>query len=214
MTERWNLLIPMLLSLALVTACASPELQEKPAEEFAAEGLHEVKGTGFASAYVLPTAQLPSYGQVNFAQMNSAEVEVTSTTVTGTTRRDWQMTAEREAKLAEAWSSATTHAFSDYPREDAESGALQVEAWLTRVSPGRSTNTSSATVGSSSSINRDVVSVSAEFRIYDAASQRLLAVVRDSQNIASLQWTRAGGADMANLFNSWAALLHTRISGR
>ena len=204
----------LILSLFLLAACASPELQEQPAPEFAAQGLHEVKGTGFANAYVLPSAQLPSYGQVEFAPLNSAEVEVTSTTVTGTTRRDWQMTPEREAQLAEAWGRATAHAFSDYPRQESESGALQVRAWLTRVSPGRSTNTASATVGSSSSVNRDVVSVSAEFRIYDGASQRLLAVVRDSQNIASLQWTRAGGADMANLFNSWAALLHTRISGR
>lgn len=85
---------------------------------------------------------------------------------------------------------------------------------MTRLSPGRSTNTSAVAAGSGASMNREVVNVSVEFRLHDADSGQLLAVIRDRQTIGSLQWTRAAGADMANLFNSWAALLHTRISGR
>mgnify|MGYP001823689101 CR=1 FL=1 len=53
-----------------------------------------------------------------------------------------------------------------------------------------------------------------EFRLYDAQSGELLAVIRDRRTIGSLQWTRAAGVDIVNLFNSWAALLHTRVSGR
>jgi hypothetical protein len=116
--------------------------------------------------------------------------------------------------LAEAWRNATNHAFADYPREEATAGTLKTEATLTRLSPGRATSTSSVAAGSASSVNRDVVNVSVEFRLRDADSGQLLAVIRDRQTIGSLQWTRAAGADMANLFNSWAALLHTRISGR
>lgn len=208
---------PVALSALLVfvlVACSTPAVDEKPAGEFAVEGLHAVSGSGFESAFVLPGANLPAYGQLEFERFDASAVEVTSTTVTGTTRRDWQITPEREDQLADAWRNATNHAFADYPRKDATSGMLRVEASMTRLSPGRSTNTSAVAAGSGASMNREVVNVSVEFRLHDADSGQLLAVIRDRQTIGSLQWTRAAGADMANLFNSWAALLHTRISGR
>ncbi|MEH6588010.1 MAG: hypothetical protein V7720_15735 [Halioglobus sp.] len=202
------------LALSILGACSTPAIDEQPAAEFAAEGLHPVSGTGFEAAYVLPEANLPSFSAVTFEAFRSADAEVTQTTVTGTNRRDWQMTAERQENLASAWSNATAHAFRDYPREESEIKRLLVKAELTRVSPGRSGSTSSAAVGSASSAMRDVVNVSAEFRLFDESSGQLLAVVRDRQTIGSLQWTRAAGVDTANLFNSWAALLHTRVSGR
>lgn len=204
-------------AIALTTlglgACSAPSIDEQPAEEFATEGLHPVSGTGFESAYVLPAANLPQYTAIEFPPFSSADVEVTQTTVTGTSRSAWIMTPEKEAGLAQAWSNATGHAFRDYPR-DGEKKVLRVESQLLRVSPGHSATTSTVAAGSSAPGSRDVVNVSAEFRIYDQAGGQLLAVVRDRQTIAALQWTRAAGVDMANLFNSWAALLHTRISGR
>lgn len=207
-------LIATLTVLAAISACSTPSIDEQPAAEFAAEGLHPVSGTGFEAAYVLPGANLPGYGVIRFEPFSSDAVEITQTTVTGTNRRDWQMTPEREDNLAQAWVKATGHAFRNYPREEGSDQTLRVEAELTRVSPGRSTNTSSVAVGSSSSVNREVVNVSVEFRLFDEESGQLLAVVRDRQTIGSLQWTRSAGVDMANLFNSWAALLHTRVSGR
>jgi hypothetical protein len=60
----------------------------------------------------------------------------------------------------------------------------------------------------------DTVDVSVEFRLYDQGSGELLAVIRDRRTIALAQWSRAAGIDMINLFNSWAALLHTRVSGK
>ena len=204
----------VLLALCLLSACSTPSIDEQPAQEFAAEGLHPVKGTGFDTAYVLPEADLPSYSTVNFEAFRSADAEVTQTTMTGTNRRDWQMTAERQENLANAWSNATDHAFRNYPLEDSGAKSLLVKAELTRVSPGRSGATSSVAAGSASSAMREVVNVSAELRLFDESSGQLLAVVRDRQTIGSLQWTRAAGVDTANLFNSWAALLHTRVSGR
>ena len=54
----------------------------------------------------------------------------------------------------------------------------------------------------------------AEFRLYDGADGRLLVVIRDSRTIATRLMSRTAPATMRLLFGSWAALLHTRISGR
>jgi hypothetical protein len=212
MTYITRVLPYVLIGFALV-ACSTPAIDEQPAEEFASEGLHPVSGTGFESAYVLPGANLPTYDEIEFDVFQSAEAEVTQTAVTGTTRRDWQITEDKSERLAQAWSSATSHAFRDYPRGE-EGKRLRVEGVLVRVSPGHSATTSTVAAGPSTHGSRDVVNISAEFRIYDEVSGDLLAVVRDRQTIAALQWTRAAAVDMSNLFNSWAALLHTRISGR
>ncbi|RLQ22843.1 DUF3313 family protein [Seongchinamella sediminis] len=202
------------LPLSLLVACSTPRVEQQPATEFASAGLHRASDTGFESAFILPQANLPAYGEVLFEPFNAGDVEVSTTTQTGTTRRDWQMTAEREDKLVAAWRNATRHAFADYPRTGEAGKRLAVAAALTRLSPGRATNTSAASPGSSVSSNRDVVHVSIEIRLFDGESGQLLAVVRDRQSVGAAQWSRAAGTDMTNLFNSWAALLHTRVSGR
>ncbi|TDG13664.1 DUF3313 family protein [Seongchinamella unica] len=208
------LLLSVLVTLPLLAACSATTIEDQPASEFSTAGLHAASGTGFDSAYVLPGANLPGYGQIRFEPFDVSGVDVSTTTMTGTTRRDWEMTAEKEKKLIAAWAGATAHAFPDYPREEGAGKSLRVEASLTRLSPGRAVNTAAGTLGSASTANRDVVNVSIEIRLFDADSGQLLALVRDRQAVGALQWTRAAGTDMTNLFNAWAALLHTRVSGR
>ena len=198
--------------LALLVACSTPAVKDSVAPEFAAENLHPVSNTGFEHAYVLPGAELPGYASVNFLPMVSADVEIPQTTVSGTTRRDWQMTPEKEQKLATAWSDATGRAFADYPVEG--SGTLRIGAELVRVASRRTASSAGAGVGGGFQSTGDVVEISVEFRIFDDDTGELLAVVRDRRNIASLQWGRAAGVDLVNLFSSWASLLHTRVSGR
>ena len=202
------------LVLALfVAGCATPSLEEGTAPEFAAEGLAPVRNSGFMEAFALPGANLPGYGAIEFSPMSVANLEVTSTTMSGTTRGQWQVTPERAAGLQDTWTRATARAFSDYPRADAGAGTLRVDAQLTRVAPGRTASTATTASGGIAQGTSDIVEVSAEFQLVDAASGQLLAVIRDRRAISSLQWTRAAGIDSVNLFNSWAALLHTRISG-
>lgn len=196
----------------LLGACSSPEIRETVAEEFSAQNLHPVSNTGFEEAFVLPGANLPGYASVAFSALQSAEVDIPQTTVSGTTRRDWQMTPQKEAQLADIWRQATSRAFAAYP-QDGE-GALEVSAALTRVASRRTASGAGAGAGAGYQTTGDVVEVSAEFRIHDASTGQLLAVVRDRRSIASLQWGRAAGVDLTNLFNSWASLLHTRVSGR
>jgi hypothetical protein len=62
--------------------------------------------------------------------------------------------------------------------------------------------------------SRDVIEVQAEFRLYDAGNEKLLAVIRDSRTLTSVQMSRTAPATMKLLFGSWASLLHTRISGK
>lgn len=199
--------------LALLSvACASPKVGDTAAIEFAGQDLHPVRSSGFESAYVHPQAELASYKSIDITPLDVASLEITQTTVPGTNRRDWVMSPEREQRLTEAWQSATDRTFSDYQGQD--SRVLKLTAQLTQLRPGRSAGTIVGTSGAPVRGTGDTVDVSAEFRIYDRASDQLLAVIRDRQTIASLQWSRAEGVDMVNLFNSWAGLLHTRISGR
>ena len=131
---------------------------------------YKVTGTGFETAYAVPDANLPGYGDIQFEPFSAANVDVTQTTVTGTNRRDWKMTPERQENLTRAWVNATDHAFRDYPREEGGDRQLRVEAELIRISPGRSMTTSSGSIGSSVSANREVVNVAVEFRLFDAKS--------------------------------------------
>jgi hypothetical protein len=202
-----------LLLAFFVAGCASPTLEEGAAPEFASEGLAAVRNSGFAEAYVLPGANLPGYGIIDFSPMSVAGLEVTQTTMSGTTRGQWLMTPEREAGLQQTWSDATARAFRDYPRADPGQGTVRIDAALTRVAPGRTASTATSASGAMVQGTSDIVEVSAEFRLVDAASGQLLAVIRDRRAISSLQWTRAAGIEGVNLFNSWAALLHTRVSG-
>jgi hypothetical protein len=65
-------------------------------------------------------------------------------------------------------------------------------------------------VGSS----QDVIEIFVEFRLYDQPDGKLVAVIRDSRTMLSVAMSRTAPAAIQTMFNSWAALLHTRISGR
>ena len=207
----------ILLALSFLTvlnACTeAPTIKDEPSTEFAAEGLHPVKSSGFEAAYVRPDASLPFYRAVNIEAMDVANVHVTNTTAPGTMRRDWQVTAERETNLQGAWTRATDRAFASYERAGTGDKVLRIAAALTQLAPGR-TSGAGAPASGAAGTSRDTVDVSAEFRLYDQGSGDLLAVIRDRRTIGMAQWSRAAGADMIGLFNSWAALLHTRVSGR
>jgi hypothetical protein len=62
--------------------------------------------------------------------------------------------------------------------------------------------------------SQDVVEISMEFRLYNQASGDLLAVIRDSRTMVSVAMSRTAPVGVETMFNSWAALLHTRVSGR
>jgi hypothetical protein len=62
--------------------------------------------------------------------------------------------------------------------------------------------------------SQDVVEIFMEFRLYDKASSELLVVIRDSRTMISQAMSRTAPAGIQMMFNSWAALLHTRVSGR
>lgn len=200
--------------LASITACApAPTITPKPAAEFAEQGLHKVSSSGFSSAYASPDANLSEYRAVHIEQMQLDAIDVPNTVVGGTLRRDWQMTRERMNALQAVWDSAMERAFSGYQQLGAGEPALRISAEITRVAPGRPSATTigggAQPVGSS----QDVIEVFVEFRLLDQPSGELLAVIRDSRTMLSTAMSRTGPAAMQTMFNSWAALLHTRISG-
>jgi hypothetical protein len=199
----------------VVTGCSqAPTVTPEPAQEFAEQGLHPVSSSGFASAYVLPGANLPAYREIHVAPLELGNIEVPGTAVATTLRRDWQMTDERATGLQSVWDDAMGSAFSAYTRVGMNEPGLRVAAEITRVAPGRPTATTIGggvqPVGSS----QDVVEVFAEFRLYDQAEGELLAVIRDSRTMLSIAMSRTAPAAIRTMFNSWAALLHTRVSGR
>jgi hypothetical protein len=200
--------------LTALNACSGPPtIKDEPSTEFAAEGLHPVKSSGFEAAYVRPNAGLPSYRALDIEPMDVANVHVTHTTAPGTMRRDWQVTPERETNLQGAWTRATDRFFASYARATTGDRVLRITAALTRLAPGQ-TSAAGAVGSGAAGTSRDTVDVSAEFRLYDQGSGDLLAVIRDRRTIGMTQWTRSAGADMISLFNSWAALLHTRVAGQ
>ena len=205
------------VSLALITllaGCAAPTVKEDVSTEFSKEGLHAVRSSGFDEAYVHPDAGLAEYKSVNIEALQSAEVNIAQTVASGTARRDWQMTAERQANLAKAWADAMGRAFSSYQDNGADGKLLKISAELTRVTPGRTSSTNTAANGQIVMGSFDTLDVEIEIRLYDQASEDLLAVIRDRRTIATMLWTQADGANMGNVFNSWAGLLYTRVSGK
>ena len=200
--------------ISVVCACASPSLKEQVSAEFATEGLHKVSSSGFDEAYVHPNAKLTSYRAVNIEALNTGNTKVTNTVVSGTTRRDWQITPTREKNLAKAWAVAMDRAFASYQKRADGEQVLTIAAELTRVIPGRTSATSSAGRGKPVMGSAESVDIEVEFRLYDQASSDLLAVIRDRKTISIVLWSQSEGAQMGNLFSSWAGSLHLRISGK
>ena len=89
-----------LVLITLLAGCAAPAIKEDVSTEFSKEGLHAVRSSGFDEAYVHPDAGLADYKAVSIEALQSADVHITQSVASGTARRDWQMTAEREANLA------------------------------------------------------------------------------------------------------------------
>jgi hypothetical protein len=199
----------------VIAGCSqAPTVTPDPAPEFADQGLHPVSSSGFSSAYVRPGANLSGYREIHITPLGVQNIDFPNTVVATTLRRDWQMSDERAAGLQSVWEDAMGRAFSAYTRVDADEPGLRVTAEITRVAPGRPTATTIGggvqPVGSS----QDVVEVFAEFRLYNQADGELLAVIRDSRTMLSIAMSRTAPAAIRTLFNSWAALLHTRVSGR
>ena len=201
--------------LATMTACAGPPtVQEQPSTEFAAEGLHPVKSSGFATAYVRLDAKLSSYRTVNIETLELDNIDVSRTAVAGTLRRNWQMTPDREAALQEVWSRAMDRAFSGYQRAASGDNTLRISTRMTGVAPGRPTATTVGRDLQPMGSSQDVVEISMEFRLYNQAGGDLLAVIRDSRTMVSVAMSRTAPVGVETMFSSWAALMHTRVSGR
>ncbi len=201
--------------LVALAGCSTPEVAEQAAPEFAADGLHVVRGTGFEQAYVLPDAGLAQYRVLDIEPMDAAGVEFSNTNIPGTTRRNWTMTAQRADALQRSWESSMNRAFSDYDLSGTGDSVLRISARLTQVAGSRSVEGSSTLpTGRNNATTMDSVAVSAEFRMHDADSGQLLAVVRDRRTVPLTAWTRGSGANLSQLFSSWSNLLHTRVAGR
>ena len=198
----------------LLQACAEPSLKSEVSEEFASEDLYPVKNSGFAQAFVRQDANLSSYHSVDISPLGVSDIDIPDTVVAGTQRRDWQMTPERQSALQAAWAHAMNQAFSSYERSTGGPGVLRIAASLTRIAPGRPTATTIGGELQPMGSSRDVVEIWGEFRLYNANDNELLAVIRDNRTLTSMQMSRTAPATVNLLFGSWAALLHTRISGK
>ncbi len=206
--------ILLYVCIALLNACAQPAIKGQVSKEFAAEDLYEVQNSGFAEAYIRPDARLSDYQSVDIGPLGVSRIDIPSTPVAGTLRRDWQMTAERERALQASWAEAMNHAFSGYTLANSGPGVLRISAELTRIAPGRPTSTTIGGELQPVGSTRDVIEIWAEFRLYDANDGKLLAVIRDNRTLTSVAMSRTAPVTITRLFGSWAALLHTRISGR
>ena len=207
-----SLLLPLLL---VPVGCAQPTaVTSEPVQEFASEGLYRVTGSGFASAYARPDAKLNAYRAVNIEKLQLDDIEIPNTVVGGTLRRNWQMTSERVDALQSVWDGAMRRSFSDYKLVDSAGTALSIGAEITRLAPGRPTATTIGGGAQPIGSSQDVIEVFAEFRLYDQPSGELLAVIRDSRTMLSVGMSRTAPAAIQTMFNSWAALLHTRVAGR
>ncbi|RLA56377.1 MAG: hypothetical protein DRQ65_03165 [Gammaproteobacteria bacterium] len=220
MIRRYAMLAPLKPLLALIlllvaTACAqAPVVQQQPAAEFAAEGLHPVSSSGFAAAYARPDARLSTYRTVNIEVLELGNIDISRTPVAGTLRRDWQMTPDREVALQQVWARAMDRSFSGYQRASSGDNTLRIAARMTGIAPGRPTATTVGGGLQSMASSQDVVEVSMEFRLYNQAGGELLAVIRDSRTMVSVAMSRTTPVAVQTMFNSWAALLHTRVSGK
>lgn len=214
MFVTWRLPMVGILLLALAGCTQTPTIKEEPSGEFAAQGLHKVSASGFREAFARPGAGLSEYRAVDIETLDVAGVEIPQTAVAGTLRRDWQMTPERASALQARWADAMRQAFGDYSFDGSGEQVLRITARMTRVAPGRP---SATTIGAGVQPMRalqDVVEVFMEFRLYDKTSGNLLAVLRDSRTMIGQAMSRTAPVGIQTMFGSWAALLHTRVSGR
>jgi hypothetical protein len=131
MPSPLRFLMALTLLTALNACSGAPTIKDEPSTEFAAEGLHPVKSSGFEAAYVRPNAGLPSYRALAVEPMDVVDVHVTNTTAPGTMRRDWIVTPERETNLRSAWARATDRAFARYDRAGTGDNVLRITAALT-----------------------------------------------------------------------------------
>ena len=203
----------LLALLSLATACTTPVMQDKASGEFATEGLYPIQHSGFAEAWARPDAALAGYRKVDIQPLNVSDIAIPDTVIAGTLKRDWEMTPDRQAALQEGWEKAMDRAFAKYEKAVGGTGVLRIDAKLTQIAPGRPTAT---TIGAGQSVNtsRDVVEIWAEFRLFDTGNGTLLAVIRDNRTITSAAMSRTAPITMTLLLDSWAALLHTRVSGK
>ena len=202
------------LCIAVLQACAQPALKGEVSEEFASQDLYPVRNSGFAEAFARRDANLASFHSVDIRPLGVSDIDIPSTAVAGTLRRDWQMTAERQTALQQAWADAMNQAFAGYQRAADGPAVLRIDSRLIRIAPGRPTSTTIGGDLQPMGSSRDVIEVQAEFRLYDAGNEKLLAVIRDSRTLTSVQMSRTAPATMKLLFGSWASLLHTRVSGK
>jgi len=209
-----NRLLFLLILPGLLCACSSPSFREGATGEFADQGLYPVSSTGFDEVHARPDANLPAYSIVNIEPLKLDATRITTTGGSGTLGRDWQMTPERERQLRADWAAAMDQAFAGYEQAESDGKVLRISSELTRVIQGSKSFSSTTGAGAPAIGSTDSADIHIEIRLHDQASGELLAVIRDMRTVPAPQWSRAGGIGMINLFRNWAALLHTRVSGR
>lgn len=209
-----SLPLSVFVVMALAACAQAPAVDSEPADEFAAQGLHAVSNSGFQSAYVRPGSDLPAFRRVNIAALQLDNIDIASAPIGGTLRRDLQMTPERKASLQQSWAASMQRFFHAYDISASGEGLLKITAQLLRVAPGRPTATTIGGGLQPAGSSQDVVEVTAEFRLYKQDSGQLLGVIRDSRTMTSVALSRTGRNSVQSLFNSWAALLHTRVAGQ
>jgi hypothetical protein len=206
--------LPLLLS-GLVACDTQPTLENEASSEFGAAQLYPVSGSGFAHAWASRDADLSSYRKLDIVPLDVSAIEVPQTTVVaGTLKRDWLMTPEKEKEFQRIWAQAMAQAFKGYSVASEGDGVLRITAKLVKIAPGRPTATTVGGALQPVGSSQDVVEIWMEFRFYDVANDRLLAVVRDNRTMASVSMSRTAPVGLDLLFKSWAALLHTRVSGK
>ena len=202
----------IMLSLAVVLGgCNTPGIDDQTSTEFGAANLYPVSNSGFEQAFIAADAGLSSYRSVDIAPLNLVGLKMPAKVIPGTLRRDLAMTPKREAALGEDWAGAMARAFEAYDREGKYKPTLRIEARLIRIESGLRTAT---TIGGQAQPMADALDISAEFRLSDACSGRLLAVIRDTRSITAGLLSRSAPVTITQLFGSWAGLLHTRVSGK
>lgn len=212
--RTFSSLVSLSFMLCFVTACSQPVLEDKVSAEFASQDLYRVDNTGFTEVFARRNADLSSYKAVAIQALDVSHIEIPTSFVAGTLRRDWEMTPERESALRAAWSDAMQRVFSSYRQANGGPGVLRIAAKLIKIAPGRPTATTIGAGLQPVGSTQDVMEISAEFRLYDADDDRLLAVIRDNRTLTTVAMSRTAPITVTMLFRSWAASLHTSVSGK